>query len=115
MVASCRMSSSKLDRAELRRQRAIAEPGVGVIVVRIVPVRSGLSAGRVHLDGVCEGAAIGTPVEGWIALPGVQRAFAFYGEVLRTDPATGNTVVRFDEIEAETAEFLDQAAVRRLH
>jgi hypothetical protein len=64
---------------------------------------------------VCEGISAGTPVDGWIVLPGVPRAFAFSGEILRTDTATGNTVVRFDEIEAESAEFLDQAAVRRLH
>ena len=106
---------NKLDRAELRQQRRYMSPVFDVIVECELFRSLDLSAGGVHLDGVCEGAAVGTPVEGWIALPGVQRAFAFYGEVLRTDPATGNTIVRFDEIEAETAEFLDQAAVRRLH
>jgi hypothetical protein len=34
---------------------------------------------------------------------------------LRNDPATGNTVVRFDEIEAEVAGFLGRAVVSRLH
>jgi len=74
-----------------------------------------VSIGGVHLDGVCEGMPIGSPVEGWLALPGLARAFAFSGEILRTDAATGNTVVRFDDIEPETAEFLDQAVACRLH
>ena len=72
-------------------------------------------AGGVHLDGVCEGAAVGTPVEGWIALPGLAKAYAFSGEILRTDQGTGNTVVRFDDVEPDTAEFLDRAVASVLH
>lgn len=47
--------------------------------------------------------------------PGLARAFAFSGEILRIDVNTGNTVVRFDEIEPDTAKFLDQAVKGRLH
>jgi hypothetical protein len=71
--------------------------------------------GGVQLDGVCEGVKIGTPVEGWITLPEMRKAFAFSGRILRTDPATGNTVLRFDEVEADTEDFLDRAVAARLH
>ena len=74
-----------------------------------------VSAGGVHLNGVCEGMPVGSPVEGWIALPGLARAFAFSGEILRTDATTGYTVVRFDDIESDTAEFLGRAVALRLH
>ena len=73
------------------------------------------SAGGVHLDGLCEGTIEGTPVEGWIALPDSHKSYAFSGEVLRTDLTTGTTVLRFDDIEEETIEFLDQSVARRLH
>ena len=106
---------NKLDRSELRRQRRYMSPVFDVIVECELFRSIDVSMGGVRLDGVCEGISAGTPVDGWIALPGVPRAFAFSGEILRTDTATGNTVVRFDEIEAESAEFLDQAAMRRLH
>ena len=105
---------NKLDRAELRRQRRYATP-IFEIIVECELFRSlDVSMGGVHLDGRCE-VPIGTPVEGWIALPGVSQAFAFSGEILRTDAATGNTVVRFDDIEPDTEEFLDRAVAWRLH
>jgi hypothetical protein len=69
----------------------------------------------VHLDGLCEGAAEGTPVEGWIALPDSPKAYAFSGEILRTDLTTGTTVLRFDDIEEDTAEFFDKSVAWRLH
>jgi hypothetical protein len=106
---------NKLDRSELRRQRRYMTPIFDVIVECELFRSLDVSAGGVRLDGVCEGMSVGTQVDGWIALPGMPQAFAFSGEILRTDTTTGNTVVRFDEIEAESAEFLDQAAVRRLH
>ena len=106
---------NKLDRAELRRQRRYMTPIFEVIVECELFRSLDVSMGGVHLDGVCEGFPIGTPVEGWIALPGLARAFAFSGEILRTDTTTGNTVVRFDDIEPETEEFLHQAAAWRLH
>ena len=104
---------TKLDRGELRRQRRYLTP-VFEIIVECELFRSvDWSAGGVHLDGVCEGVAIGSAVEGWIALP--ELAFAFTGEILRKDAATGHTVVRFDDIEADAARRLDLAVVRRLH
>jgi hypothetical protein len=106
---------NKLDRAELRSQRRYLMPIFEVIVECELFRSLDVSAGGVHLDGVCEGMPVGTPVEGWIALPGVARAFAFSGEILRTDAATGNTVVRFDEVEPETAEFIDRSVAWRLH
>jgi hypothetical protein len=109
------MSLNKLDRAELRRQRRYMTPTFEVIVECELFCSLDVSMGGVHLDGVFEGVPLGTPVEGWIALPGLARAFAFAGEILRTDAVTGNTVVRFDDIEPETAEFLDQAVAWRLH
>jgi hypothetical protein len=54
-------------------------------------------------------------VDGWLALPDLPQALAFSGEIVRTDAATGNTVVRFDEIEDETKDFLDRAVSWRLH
>ncbi len=109
------MVMNKLDRAELRRQRRYMTP-VFEIIVECELFRSlDVSVGGAHLDGVCEGIPIGSSVEGWIALPGLARAFAFSGEILRTDANTGNTVLRFDEVEPETQEFLDGAVARRLH
>jgi hypothetical protein len=106
---------NKLDRADLRRQRRYMSPTFEVIVECELFRTLDVSMGGAHLDGVCEGMPIGASVEGWIALPGVPKAFAFSGEILRTDATTGNTVVRFDDIEEETAEFLDQAVAWRLH
>lgn len=106
---------NKLDRAELRRQRRYMAPVFEVIVETELFRSLDVSMGGVHLDGVCEGLPIGTPVEGWISLPGLSRAFAFSGEILRTDATTGNTVVRFDEIEPDTAAFIDNAVAWRLH
>ena len=106
---------NKLDRADLRRQRRYMTPTFEVIVECELFRSLDVSVGGVHLDGVCEGMPIGTAVEGWLALPGLARAYAFSGEILRTDENTGNTVLRFDEVEPETEAFLDQAVAQRLH
>ena len=107
--------ASKLDRADLRRQRRYVTP-IFEIIVECEMFRSvDVSAGGAHLDGVCEGLPIGTPVEGWIALSGQAHAIAFSGEILRNDAATGNTIVRFDEIEPEAEVFLDRSVAWRLH
>jgi hypothetical protein len=108
-------AANKLDRAELRRQRRYMTPTFEVIVECELFHSLDVSMGGAHLDGVYEGMPAGTPVEGWIALPGVAQAYAFSGEILRTDDRTGNTVLRFDDIEPETAEFFDRAVAWRLH
>jgi hypothetical protein len=108
-------TTQKLDRAESRRQRRYMTPIFEVIVECDLFRALDVSVGGVRLDGVCEGMPVGAPVEGWIALPGLSQAVAFSGAILRTDVATGNTVVRFDDIEPEIAEFLDRAVTRRLH
>jgi hypothetical protein len=107
--------ANKLDRAELRCQRRYMTPIFEVIVECELFRSVDWSTGGVHLDGVCEGIPIGSAVEGWIALPESPQAFAFSGEILRTDAVTGNTVLRFDDIEAETIEFLDRSIAWRLH
>ena len=106
---------NKLDRAELRRERRYSTSIFEVIVECDLFHSVDVSVGGVHLDGVCEGLPVGTPVEGWIALPGLAKAYEFSGEILRTDARTGNTVVRFDEIEPETAAFIENAVAWRLH
>ena len=107
--------ANKLDRAESRRERRRMSP-VFEIIVECELFRSiDWSIGGVHLDGVCEGVPVGTAVEGWIALPELPQSFAFSGEILRVDAATGNTVLRFDDVETGTAEFLDRAISYRLH
>jgi hypothetical protein len=106
---------NKLDRSDLRRMRRYMAPTFEVIVECEMFRSLDVSMGGVHLDGVCEGMPVGSLVEGWIALPGLAQAFAFSGEILRTDTSTNTTVVRFDEIEPDTAEFLDQAVAWRLH
>lgn len=106
---------NKLDRADLRRMRRYMTPTFEVIVECEMFRSLDVSVGGVHLDGLCEDMPVGSSVEGWIALPGRAHAFAFSGEIARTDAATGNTVVRFDEIEPDTAEFLDQAVAWCLH
>jgi hypothetical protein len=106
---------NKLDRSELRRQRRYATPTFEIIVECELFRSLNLSLGGAHLDGVCEGMPVGTSVEGWIALSGLSQAFAFSGEILRTDATTGNTVVRFDEVEPDAVAFIDRAAAWRLH
>jgi hypothetical protein len=113
--AGMSIAATKLDRADLRRQRRYMTPTFEIIVECELFRSIDWSAGGVHLDGICEGIPIGSAVEGWIALPDTPRALSFSGEILRTDPTTGNTVLRFDEIEADTAEFLDRAVAWRLH
>jgi hypothetical protein len=108
-------SANKLDRTDLRRQRRYVTPIFEIIVECELYRSVDVSAGGAHLDGICEGLPIGTPVEGWIALSGQPQAFAFSGEILRKDAATGNTIVRFDDIEPEAAEFLDRSVAWRLH
>lgn len=107
--------TNKLDRADLRRQRRYMTPTFEVIVECDLFRSLDVSMGGVHLDGKCEDTPVGTPVEGWLALPGHPRAFAFSGEIVRTDTSTGFHVVRFDDIEADTVEFLDQAVALHLH
>jgi hypothetical protein len=108
-------TATKLDRAELRRDRRHLAPSFEVIVECELFRSLDWSAGGVHLDGVCEGVPIGSAVDGWIALPEQPQAYSFSGQILRTDPCTGNTVVRFDEVEDEVAGFLDRAAISNLH
>jgi hypothetical protein len=110
-----RSDPRKLDRSDLRRERRYMTPVFEVIVECELFRSLDWSLGGVHLDGVCEGVAVGSTVEGWITLPGASRGFAFSGQILRTDPATGNTVLRFDEIEGEIADLFDRAASSRLH
>lgn len=108
-------ATNKLDRADLRRQRRYMTPTFEVIVECEMFRSLDVSMGGVHLDGLCETMPVGSAVEGWIALPGLARAYAFSGEILRTDAITGNTVVRFDDIEPDTEAFFDQAVAWRLH
>ena len=106
---------SKLDRAELRQDRRRMIP-IFEIIVECELFRSvDWSIGGVQLDGACEGVTVGSPVDGWIALPEMRKTFAFSGRILRTDPTTGNTVLRFDEMEAETVDVLDRAFAAHLH
>jgi len=115
MVCAMPNVVNKLDRTELRHARRYATSIFEVIVECDLFRSVDVSMGGVHLDGVCEGLPVGASVEGWIALPGLAKAYAFSGEILRTDAKTGNTVVRFDEIEPETAEFIDRSVAWRLH
>jgi hypothetical protein len=108
-------AASKLDRAETRRDRRYMTPIFDVIVECELFRSIDWSVGGVHLDGVCEGVSVGTAVDGWIALPETPRAFSFSGQILRTDATTGNTVLRFDEIEDEVVGLFDTAANLRLH
>jgi hypothetical protein len=105
----------KLDRTELRRSRRYMTPIFDVIVECELFRSVDWSAGGINLEGLCEGVPIGGAVEGWIALPGTPLGAAFSGEILRTNAATGNTVVRFDDIEPEGIDLLDRAVARRLH
>ncbi|HWB50643.1 MAG TPA: PilZ domain-containing protein [Stellaceae bacterium] len=106
---------NKLDRAEMRGQHRYVTTIFEVIVECELFRSLDISVGGVHLDGNCETLPVGTPVEGWIALPGLAKAYAFSGQILRTDGTTGNTVVRFDDVEPETAEFIHRSVVWRLH
>ncbi len=106
---------SKLDRSDLRRQRRYMSPVFEVIVECELYRSLDWSPGGIHLDGQCEGVGAGAAVEGWIALPGTREAFPFSGRILRTDEATGNTVLCLDDVEDDTAAFLDRSVAWRLH
>jgi hypothetical protein len=108
-------TGTKLDRGETRRDRRYLTPTFDVVVECELFRSLDWSIGGVHLDGLCEGVRVGTPVDGWIALPEMPQAFAFSGQILRTDATTGNTVLSFDEIEPDITGFLDAAVTRRLH
>jgi hypothetical protein len=108
-------TGTKLDRAESRRDRRYLTPNFDIIVECELFHSIDWSIGGVHLDGLCERVGVGAPVEGWIGLPETPQAYAFSGRVLRTDAATGYTVVRFDDIDPEAVGFLDRAIARRLH
>jgi len=108
-------TNSKFDRGELRRDPRYAAPVLDVIV-EFEHYRSvDWSTGGVLLDGAGEAFGVGAAVEGWIALPDSAKVFAFSGEILRTDPATGCAALRFDEIEDDTADLLGRALSCRLH
>lgn len=107
--------ANKLDRAELRRQPRYPSPMFDIIVGCELFRSLDWSLGGVHLDGCCEGLPIGTSVEGWIGLSDMRQAFGFSAEIVRTDDRTGNTVLRFEEIEPGAAEFLDRSMAERLH
>lgn len=107
--------NAKLDRSELRHQRRHMTPTFEVLVECELFRSLDWSAGGLHLDGTCEDVGIGSPVEGWISLPGIREAYPFSGRVLRTDEATGNTVLHFDDIEADAIAFLDRSFAWRLH
>jgi hypothetical protein len=107
--------NAKLDRSELRNQRRYMSPTFEVLVECELFRSLDWSAGGLHLDGVCEDVGIGSSVEGWISLPGTREAYAFSGRVLRTDEGTGNTVLHFDDIEEDTAAFLDRSIAWRLN
>ena len=114
MFAPMSTPNSKFDRGDLRRDPRYVAPTLDVIVVFELYRSVDWSTGGVLLDGLCEGFGVGTAVEGWLALPDSARAFAFSGEILRTDPETG-TVVRFDDIDDEAAAFLGKALTSYLH
>jgi hypothetical protein len=105
----------KLDRSELRLQNRYLSPIFEVIVGCELFRSIDWSHGGVHLNGLCEGVVVGSAVDGWIGLPEMRQAFGFTGEVLRLDCTTGNTVLRFDEVEAGAVEFLDRSLLHRLH
>jgi hypothetical protein len=106
---------NKLDRAELRAQRRYITSIFEVIVECDLFRSLDISTGGVHLDRKYDDFPVGMAVEGWIALPGLAKAYAFSGEILRTEATTGNTVLRFDDIEPEMAEFIDRSVAWRLH
>jgi hypothetical protein len=106
---------NKLDRSELRHQPRYMAPVFDIVVECELFHSRDVSAGGVHLDGVCEGVPVGAAVDGWIVIPGISRAVAFSGEIIRTDPATGNSVVRFDDIDDDAREFLGRVVAWRLH
>jgi hypothetical protein len=108
-------TAPKFDRADLRAVPRHINPVFEIIVECELFHSVDWSIGGVHLDGVCEGVAVGAAVDGWISVPEVPQPFAFSGQILRHDAATGNTVVRFDEIEDDIAGFLDRAIISRLH
>ena len=99
----------------MRRERRYLSPIFDITVGsrRFRSVNWSMSG--ILLDGPCRGGAIGSRVEGALALPGGRQVLPFAAEIVRTDAETGANALRFENIGAEGVEFLDRAIAHRLH
>ena len=117
--APCRLPRARLsDRAwKWRQDRRYLTPVFEIIVECELfrSVRLACPAGCTSRRRPRRASKIGSRSTAGLRCRRLAKAFAFTGEILRSDAATGHTVVRFDDIEADAARLLDLAVVRRLH
>ncbi|HZT88809.1 MAG TPA: PilZ domain-containing protein [Stellaceae bacterium] len=110
-----RVVRTTFDRQDMRRERRYLSPTFEVIVGNERFHTVNWSMGGVLLDGPCRGAALGTHVDCVLALPGSAQVLRLTAEIVRTDPDTGASALRFDDIGIDEVDFLDRAVAHRLH
>ncbi|MBV8889981.1 MAG: PilZ domain-containing protein [Alphaproteobacteria bacterium] len=110
-----RMVRTSFDRMDMRRERRYLSPVFEVTVAgrRFRSINWSMSG--LLLDGRCRGAAIGAVVDGALAVPGSTQTLSFSAELVRQDPETGASALRFEDIGPAGVDFLDRAVAHRLH
>ena len=110
-----RVVRTSFDRQDMRRERRYQVPIFEVTVGDRTFHTVNWSMGGLLLDGPCRGIALGTRVFCSLAMPGSPQVLHFAAEIVRTDPDTGASALRFEDIGTEEVEFLDRAVAHRLH
>jgi hypothetical protein len=110
-----RMVRTSFDRQDTRRERRYQAPIFDVMVGsrRFRSVNWSMSG--ILLDGPYPDTMIGGHVAGSLKTPSSPQALRFAAELVRTDPETGVSALRFEDIGSDGVDFLDRAIARRLH
>ena len=113
--AGMRVVRTTFDRRDMRRERRYLVPIFEVTVGNRRFRTVNWSMGGILLDGACAGVALGKSVDCSLAVPGSAQVLHFIAEIVRADPDTGASALRFEEIGVEEVDFLDRAVAHRLH
>jgi PilZ domain len=113
--AVMRVTRTTFDRRDMRRERRYLVPTFEVTIGDRQFHTVNWSMGGLLLDGPCSGMALGKRVDCSLALPGSPQVLYFTAEIVRSDPDTGASALRFEDIGAEEVDFLDRAVAHRLH
>ena len=106
---------TSFDRMDMRRERRYLTPVFEVTVAGRQFRSVNWSMSGLLLDGPCRGKAIGSRVEAALAVSGSSRMLSFFAELVRQDPQTGASALRFENIGTVGVDFLDRAVAHRLH
>jgi PilZ domain len=115
MITAMRVVRTTFDRRDMRRERRYLVPTFEVTIGNRQFHTVNWSMSGFLLDGPCRGMPLGARVDCSLGMPGSPHALHFAAEIVRTDPATGASALRFEEIGVEEVDFLDRAVAHRLH